>query len=468
MPSTGPRYCAFRQLWIRTTVACGVVPDYGEHWVRKPYRRTRHAFVYRRTRGQNAVPVAAASPLRLASHSPMSTDSASSRPEPDASPASRDDQQAAPPAADAGTRPPVSFAHLGRSPTRPIRTINLPVHRASSVVFETFAEAREAGAAGLAGHRHRASYGTSGTETTHALFDAVAAGEAPGHDCRAALMPSGLSAITTSLFAFTRPGDHVLMTDSVYGPARVFVQGLLASLRCADHLLRSAGSRRGYRRVHRARDPRHLPRKSRQLHLRDAGRPAICAVGRQSRHPDDARQYLCVAGPGPAVRLGRRHDPARADQVLGGPRRRADGRGRRSPRALCDALVDGQADGPLRRRRRRLAGAAWDAHGRGPDATPRADRPRGRPLAAAAAGSPRVLHPALPEHPRHDIFRRDFLGSCGLLSFELDPGTPQQVAALCNGRRHFSIGYSWGGFESLIMPALLGSSARSPAGRAGR
>jgi cystathionine beta-lyase len=69
-----------------------------------------------------------------------------------------------------------------------------------------------------------------------------------------------------------------------------------------------------------------------------------------------------------------------------------------------------------------------------------------------------VLHPGLPEHPRHEVFRSDYLGSCGLLSFELQPASQQQVAALCNGRRHFSIGYSWGGFESLIMPALLGSS----------
>jgi cystathionine beta-lyase len=69
----------------------------------------------------------------------------------------------------------------------------------------------------------------------------------------------------------------------------------------------------------------------------------------------------------------------------------------------------------------------------------------------------RVLNPGLPGHPRHDLFKRDFLGSSGLMAFELQPVTPAQVAALCNGRRHFSIGYSWGGYESLIMPAALGS-----------
>jgi cysteine-S-conjugate beta-lyase len=69
----------------------------------------------------------------------------------------------------------------------------------------------------------------------------------------------------------------------------------------------------------------------------------------------------------------------------------------------------------------------------------------------------RVLHPALPSHPQHERFRRDFTGSSGLFSFELASATPLQLAALCEGRQHFRIGYSWGGFESLVMPAKLGA-----------
>jgi cystathionine beta-lyase len=67
----------------------------------------------------------------------------------------------------------------------------------------------------------------------------------------------------------------------------------------------------------------------------------------------------------------------------------------------------------------------------------------------------RVLHPALPSHPQHALFKRDFSGSSGLFSFELKSATPQQIAALCERRRHFKIGYSWGGFESLIIPGKL-------------
>jgi len=68
------------------------------------------------------------------------------------------------------------------------------------------------------------------------------------------------------------------------------------------------------------------------------------------------------------------------------------------------------------------------------------------------------LHPALPTHPQHEIFKRDFSGSCGLFSFELESGiTPAAVAALCENRRHFGIGYSWGGYESLIVAGQIQS-----------
>ena len=66
------------------------------------------------------------------------------------------------------------------------------------------------------------TYGTSGTPVTMALTDALAEVEGAGHACRAALMPSGLSAISTALFAFLSPGDHLLVSDSVYGPTRSF------------------------------------------------------------------------------------------------------------------------------------------------------------------------------------------------------------------------------------------------------
>ncbi len=73
-----------------------------------------------------------------------------------------------------------------------------------------------------------------------------------------------------------------------------------------------------------------------------------------------------------------------------------------------------------------------------------------------------MLHPALFSHPQHALWRRDFSGASGLFSFSLEPTLfandarrRAAIAALCERRRHFGIGYSWGGFESLIMPARI-------------
>jgi cysteine-S-conjugate beta-lyase len=77
-----------------------------------------------------------------------------------------------------------------------------------------------------------------------------------------------------------------------------------------------------------------------------------------------------------------------------------------------------------------------------------------------------VLYPALPQHPQHDLWKRDFSGASGLFSFELKSSifeglTSEQhwrkMARLCDKREHFGIGYSWGGYESLIMPARIAS-----------
>jgi len=131
-------------------------------------------------------------------------------------------------------RPQASLASLATEVSRTfearIATANLPVHRASTVLFDTLAEAWASSAAAQAGERHRSAYGTAGTPTTFALMDAISALEAPGHAVRTALMPSGLSAIATALLAYLKPGDRVLASDSVYGPMRLFAQGTLARL----------------------------------------------------------------------------------------------------------------------------------------------------------------------------------------------------------------------------------------------
>jgi cystathionine beta-lyase len=73
----------------------------------------------------------------------------------------------------------------------------------------------------------------------------------------------------------------------------------------------------------------------------------------------------------------------------------------------------------------------------------------------------RVLHPALESDPGHALWKRDFSGACGLFGLVLKPASETAVAAFVDGLQHFGIGYSWGGFESLIVPAHIRRSVRA-------
>mgnify|MGYP003353966895 FL=1 len=72
----------------------------------------------------------------------------------------------------------------------------------------------------------------------------------------------------------------------------------------------------------------------------------------------------------------------------------------------------------------------------------------------------RILHPALPGDPGHALWRRDFSGACGLFGLVLKPVPEAALAAFIDGLQHFGIGYSWGGFESLIIPAHIHRTVR--------
>lgn len=355
------------------------------------------------------------------------------------------------------------LTETGRRFDQTVRTANPPVYRASTVLFDTLAQADEMGRRGLAGERHATTYGTSGTPTTLALCDALAEIEGHGHDCRAALMPSGLAAITTALWAYLKPGDHLLMTDSVYGPARVFAQGLLTRFGVettfhdpaldADALTTLV---RPNTRVIYLENPG-----SYTFELQDV--PAICAMARARgvlTMIDNAWGSPGLARPfdwGVDVSLLplTKYWSGHSDVLMGAAVVRA-----RHWLPLWTTekhlgICVGGDDAALILRGLRTADVRLRRHEQ--SALTVARWLQGRPEVA------RVWHPALPDHPRHDLWRRDFHGASGLFSFELRPGaggaapTAAQLAALCERRRHFGIGYSWGGFESLIMPARIAS-----------
>ena len=349
---------------------------------------------------------------------------------------------------------------VGRGLGPGILTANPPVHRASTVLFSSLHHAEEAGRRTGAGERFASTYGTAGTDTTIALMQAAAEIEAGGHDCRALLAPSGLAAITTTLWAFLKPGDHVLMVDGVYGPTRHF----------ADHLLKRFGVSTTYFDPTRPIEALLRP-ETRLLYLESPASytfeipdiPALCALARSRgilsvidnawASPIFARPFDWGVDASiiPLTKYwGGHSDVLMGAVVIREPLWQQLWSTYREL-GLCvggdDAWLVLRGLRTVDTRMRRHQASALQV-ARWLDALPEVGR---------------VLHPALESFPQHALWRRDFTGSSGLFSFELAPDSLHadpvrrraQVAALCEGRRFFGTGYSWGGFESLMMPARL-------------
>ncbi|MGO4394477.1 cystathionine beta-lyase [Variovorax sp. M-6] len=349
-----------------------------------------------------------------------------------------------------------SLVTAARSPGKPYETVNLPVWRASSVLFSNVADMRAEVAATVAGERRAANYATAGTPTTFALSDAVAQLEAGPHAARAALMPSGLSAIAVTLQAFLSPGDHLLMSDSVYGPARVFAEGMLARFGIETTF---------YDPCLGAGVESLLRPSTRMVYLESPGSytfeiqdtPAICELARRRgvlTAIDNAWASPVLARPFDwgvdiSVLPLTKYWSGHADVLMGAAVVREPLWPRLHQAVRQQGLCVSGDDAWLILRGMRTLEVRMRAHER-----------HALALARWLAGRPevaRVLHPALESHPQHGLWKRDFLGASGLFAFELRDATPAQVDALCDHRSHFKLGFSWGGFESLIMPANIGA-----------
>jgi cystathionine beta-lyase len=366
-------------------------------------------------------------------------------------------------------RPNTRLIASGRGFDTPVAIANVAVHRASTVLMSTLEEARVVGEAAVRGDRHATSYGTAGTPTTLALMDALAEVEAPGHDCRAALMPSGLSAITTLLLAFVGPRDHLLMPDSVYGPTRVFCDGLLAhqgvEVEYYDPAIGTAieGLIRPSTRMLYLESPG-----SYTFEIQDV--PAICAIARRRgvlTAIDNAWASPVFSRPfdwgvDASVLPLTKYWSGHSDLLMGAAVVREPLWAKLWSTVRQLGICVGSDDAFLVLRGLRTADVRMRRH-----------HQNGLEVARWLESRPevaRVLHPGLASHPHHGLWQRDFSGASGLFSFELSheatgglgAGFNVATAALCEGRRHFGIGYSWGGFESLIMPGRL-ESARTVA-----
>ncbi|RUO99208.1 cystathionine beta-lyase [Hyphomicrobium sp.] len=339
-----------------------------------------------------------------------------------------------------GERPETEVVHFGRKPFDQHGFVNTPVYRGSTVLYPTL-EALHA-------RTQPYTYGRRATPTTRALEDALthlAGGTAT------VLTSSGLAAISTAILAFAQSGDHILMGDSIYQPARVL----------ADKMLKRLGIETSYY------DPgiggdiaKHFRPNTRLVMVEAPGSqtfemqdiPAIAAAA----HARDiwvladntwATPLYCkplALGADVSIEAATKYIVGHADAMLGAITGNA-----RAAKFLDNAketlgTCPGSEETYLALRGLRTLAVRLERHQRS-----------GLAVAEWLAARPevdRILHPALASDPGHALWKRDFSGASGLFTAVLKPTSEKALAAFLDGLKFFGMGYSWGGYESLVVP----------------
>lgn len=332
----------------------------------------------------------------------------------------------------------------GRRPEWTGGIVNPPVYHASTCVFETMAHFEAA----IADPDGGLYYGRRGSPTTWALADALTElepGAAGTH-----LFPSGVSAITAALLACLSPGDHLLMVDTTYEPTRLICDGFLKRMSIEttyyDPLIGAdiAALMRPNTKAVFTESPGSIT-----FEVQDI--PAIVDVA----HAHDAMVLLdntwatplyfpaIAAGVDMSIHALTKYVVGHSDVMMG-------------------AVTTNQRAWPLMKSISSVLGS-----GPGPDdayLALRGLRTMGVRLKAQSAAAldiahwlashplvDRVLHPALPDCPGHALWARDFKGASALFAIVLKSADRSGLPAFLDNLQHFSMGFSWGGFESLIL-----------------
>jgi len=337
-------------------------------------------------------------------------------------------------------RPATEVVHSGRDPHACYGFVNPPVYRGSTVLFPTVEK--------LWKRDQEYSYGRSRTPTVKAFEDAVARVEG---GVATASTASGYQAVSTAIFAFVESGDQILVSDSVYQPTRLFCDRLLSKLGVETTY---------YDPVIGAGIEKLLRPNTRLIFTESPGSqtfevqdiPAIAAVAKKHKlwllldntwaSPLYFRPF--DYGVDVSIQAATKYIVGHADAMLGAITSNA----RAAPLVARAKEVLGVCPGSeetyLGLRGLRTLAVRLEQH-------QRAGIEMARWLEARPEVA-RVLHPALPSHPQHEIWKRDFLGASGLFAVVLKPVAKPALAAMLDGLKLFGMGFSWGGYESLVIP----------------
>ena len=345
-----------------------------------------------------------------------------------------------------GDRFATRLSHAGRVGTKVRAFVNPPVHRGSTMLHVDCADR-------FAGGNHLLQdpmYGVMGNSTHHALENVIAEVEGGTH-CQ--VVSSGLSAVTTAMLAYLKSGEHCLMPDSVYGPTRIFADGMLRALGIETTYYDPVVDAAGLQAL--------LRPNTTVLYLESPGShtfevqdvPALAAAA----HQHGAKVLMdntwgihhfqpFAFGVDASIQALTKYPVGHSDVLLGSitvadPTEWS--------RVRSAALALGQYASPddcwlclrgLRTMSVRLAQQSASA------------------LAVAEWLQMRpevkqVLFPALPGAPGHELWKRDFTGACSLFGVVFAPDVSVTAThAMIDALRLFGIGASWGGFESLVLP----------------
>jgi cystathionine beta-lyase len=342
-------------------------------------------------------------------------------------------------------KPETKLVHAGRAPFEAHGAVNPPIYRASTILQPTLDAWEESRKPGYAGYR----YGMRETPTARAFETAMAELYGGG---RCVAVCSGLAAITVAMLGMTKSGDHVLVTDSAYEPTRMFCDRVLAGFGVTTEYYDPrigagiAGLIRPETSLIFTESPGSLT-----FEMQDMPAIAQAAQARGVKVAIDNTWGTALHynpfdhGVDVVVEAVTKYVAGHSDVLMG----IIVAQGNLGQHLYTTAKLLGMCCGPeeLYLAQRGLRSMAVRLQRSGATGLKLAEWLQRRPEVA------RILHPALPGDPGHAIWQRDFSGTCGLFAMLLHPVKRPALAAFYDGLRLFGIGASWGGYESLIVPA---------------
>jgi cystathionine beta-lyase len=339
--------------------------------------------------------------------------------------------------------PNTRLAHSGHDPREFHGFVNPPLVRASTVLFPDSAT--------MVGRAQKYTYGTRGTPTTEALATAI--DELEG-SAGTIIVPSGLAAVTIPLLAFLSAGDHLLITDSVYGPTKIFAETMLKRLGVeVDYYDPMIGA--GIDSVMKPNTKVVFTESpgSNTFEMQDI--PAIAKVAK-------ARGAVVMMdntwatplyfkpldfGVDISIHAATKYPAGHSDVLLGTVSANEANWKRLHNTFIAMGCCVGPEEAYQVLRGLRTMGVRLDRHQQSALAIAR--------WLESQPGVARVLYPALPSFPGYGMWKRDFSGASGLMSFVMAGGGKESAFTFLDALEIFGLGYSWGGYESLAVMVNL-------------